>query len=102
MEINIPGGFDACRSLPPGQGIQSHAVGGFRIQMVSNHDADDTFLLRIVALFIPGPRGTMTWRSLSTDQVLKAIAATVAYSERNFGQSELDPVDRQLIDSITG
>jgi hypothetical protein len=102
MEININAGFDVCRSLPPGQGIKSHHVGGFGIYMLSNHDPDDTFKLRVVALFIPGPRGTMTWHRVTPAQVIKILAAIVGYSERTFGDTELDPVDRQLIDSVLG
>lgn len=100
IDISLEAGFAACRSYPPGYGVQSHSLNGFGIYMLSNHDPDDTFMLRVHALFIPGDRGYMTWRALTPDQVLTLVAALAGFSERHFGESVLDDVDRELIDEI--
>lgn len=102
MEINLQAGFDECRAAPPGHGVQSHSVGGFGIYMLSNHDPDDTFTLRVVALFIPERRRTFTWRSVTPDQVLTIVAALAGFSDRHFGESasDIEPFDRELLADI--
>lgn len=103
MNIDLMAGFDAARTLPVGQGVQTAHVHGFLIRMISDHNDEDTFTLSVRALFAPpedADRSVMTWRGISQSEAIAVITTAVTFSEKHFGELDLDGVDRELVSEI--